>query len=35
MMNKGLSNFEIDDFFKDEENENFLKKLWVHIQQIL
>ena len=31
-MNKGLSNFEIDDFFKDEENENFLKKLWVHIQ---
>ena len=32
MMNKGLSNFEIDDFFKDEENENFLKKLWVHIQ---
>ena len=25
MMNKGLSNFQIDDFFKDEENEDFLK----------
>ena len=24
-MNKGLSNFQIDDFFKDEENEDFKK----------
>ena len=26
-MNKGLSNFQIDDFFKNEENED-LKKLY-------
>ena len=25
MMNKGLSNFQIDDFFKGEENEDFKK----------
>ena len=32
-MNKGLSNFQIDDFFKDEEDED-LKNIyiWVHIQ---
>ena len=28
-MNKGLSNFQIDDFFKDEENEDLKKILWV------
>ena len=27
-MNKGLSNFEIDKFFKDEENEEIKKKLY-------
>ena len=32
MMNKGLSNFQIDDFFKDEENEDFKKIIWVHIK---
>ena len=26
-MNKGISNFQIDDFFKNEENEDFKKKL--------
>ena len=26
-MNKGISNFQIDDFFKNEETEAFLKKL--------
>ena len=25
-MSKGLSNYQIDDFFKDEENEDFKKK---------
>ena len=27
-MNKGMSNFQIDDFFKNEENEGFKKKLY-------
>ena len=27
-MNKGLSNFQIDDFFKNEENEDLKKKLY-------
>ena len=31
-MNKGLSNFQIDDFFRDEENEDLKKVIWVHIQ---
>ena len=31
-MSKELSNFEIDDFFKDEENEELEKITWVHIQ---
>ena len=30
-MNKGLSNFQIDDFFKDEENEDLKEIIWVHI----
>ena len=32
-MNKGLSNFQIDDFFKDEQNEELKKiNIWEHIQ---
>ena len=31
-MNKGLSNFQIDDFFKNEENENLKKIIWELIQ---
>ena len=31
-MIKGLSNFQIDDFFKNEENEDLKKKLWELIQ---
>ena len=31
-MNKGLSNFQIDDFFKDEQNEELKKIIWEHIQ---
>ena len=31
-MNKGLSNFQIDDFFKDEENEDLKKNSIGHIQ---
>ena len=27
-MNKGISNFQIDDFFKNEENEDFKKKFY-------
>ena len=27
-MNKGLSNFQIDEFIKNEENEDFKKKLY-------
>ena len=27
-MNKGISNFQIDDFLKNEETEAFLKKLY-------
>ena len=30
-MNKGLSNFQIDDFFKDEQNEELKKKLYGNI----
>ena len=33
-MSKGLSNFQIDDFIKDEEIENLQKIIWEHIQQI-
>ena len=31
-MNKGISNFQIDDFFKDEENEDLKKIIWELIQ---
>ena len=31
-MNKGLSNFQIDDFFKYEQNEELKKIIWQHIQ---
>ena len=31
-MNKGLSNFQIDDFFKNEENEDLKKIIWELIQ---
>ena len=31
-MNKGLSNFDIDDFFKEKENEELKKIIWEHIQ---
>ena len=31
-MNKGLGNFQTDDFFKDEENEDLKNIIWVHIQ---
>ena len=31
-MSKGLSNFQIDDFFKDEENEELKKITWVRTQ---
>ena len=27
-MNKGLSNFQINDFFKNEENEDLKKIIW-------
>ena len=27
-MNKGIRNFQIHDFFKDEENQNLKKKLY-------
>ena len=30
-MNKGLSNFQIDDFFKDVENEDLKKKSYGYI----
>ena len=30
-MSKGLSNFQIDDFFKDEQNEELKKKLYGNI----
>ena len=33
-MDKGLSNFQIDEFFKSEENEDFKKIIWELIQQI-
>ena len=29
-MSKGLSNYQIDDFFKEEENEDLKKKLYGH-----
>ena len=29
-MNKGTGNFQIDDFFRDEENED-LKKIYIYI----
>ena len=31
-MNKGISHFQIDDFFKDEENEDSKKIMWELIQ---
>ena len=31
-MSKGLSNFQTEDFFKDEENEELKKIIWKHIQ---
>ena len=30
-MNEGLSNFQIDEFFKGEENEEIKKKLYGHL----
>ena len=30
-MNKGLSNFQTDDFFKDKQNEELKKIIWEHI----
>ena len=33
-MDKGLSNFQIDEFFKNEENEDLKKYIWGLIQQI-
>ena len=30
-MNKGLSNYQIDASFKEEENEDFKKKLYGHV----
>ena len=30
-MNKGLSNFQIDDFFKHEQNEELKKIIWERI----
>ena len=31
-MDKGLRNFQIDDFFKNEENEDLKKIIWELIQ---
>ena len=31
-MDKGLSNFQIDEFFKNEENEDLKKNIWKLIQ---
>ena len=31
-MDKGLSNFRIDEFFKNEENEDLKKSIWELIQ---
>ena len=33
-MNKGISNFQINDFFRDEENEDLKIYIWELIQQI-
>ena len=33
-MNEGLSNFQIDKFFKNEETEDFKKIIWELIQFI-
>ena len=33
-MNEGLSNFQIDEFFKNEETEDFKKIIWELIQFI-
>ena len=30
-MNKGISNFQIDDFFRDEENEDLKKYIYMYI----
>ena len=34
-MNKGLSNFQIDKFFKDEENQEIKKTVWAFILKFL
>ena len=34
-MNKGLSNFQIDEFIKNEENEDFKKKLYGNLFDII
>ena len=34
-MSKGLSNYQIDDFCKEEENEDFKKIIWVRIRLTL
>ena len=33
-MDKGLGNFQIDEFFKNEKNEELKKIIWELIQQI-
>ena len=33
-MSKGISNFQIDDFFKDEDNEELKKIIWELILSI-
>ena len=34
-MSKGLSNYQIDDFFKEEENEDSKKNIWARIRSTL
>ena len=34
-MNKGLSNFQIDKFFKDEENQEIKKTIWAFTLKFL
>ena len=34
-MSKGLSNYQIDDFFKEEENEGSKKNIWARIRSTL
>ena len=34
-MSKGLSNYQIDDFFKEEENDDLKRTIWGRSQLIL